>query len=885
MNAIEQLQRMKQSADLALAERETARSHSPADADLTALLDKISVAAENVIRSAGSPIKVGIGGEFNAGKSLLIGALIGRADALPVNARPTTGNATHLRFVQAEDSEPTRIESHSISYLSEGELRECLRQGLVEAERFAKFYPPSAPALSSLRLDRPDLWQAVVDWCRAVWDGVSIPECLHLLREIYWMAQSFLRYRMLLRPDAYHVPAQIAEDGLILPDASEETGNQLKPDAFFQPPRLSAPPDQLSSALIASSFPLIRRVEMHVKLSREAWDISRVRGTNEFVLVDLPGLGAGHSTFRDRFICSRELVDVHTILLLLNSQRSGASGPVSLLSMMSVGQSAEVKPEHVIAGVGCFDLLPLFADGSQVKLKEWSTESDGLLDDSNLSDDMVLNGMPILGTTVRGARQLAGNDPDRLALVSPMIWVHWARQNLAMRVAGPNFGAASIDTDQWTRWGRLGERLAAERGSVLAPILQAYGSDGGISRLRNLIQRHVEKHGLEQRVIHTRRAEAALESLTAELRARMPAVATSKGGAPAASRSQTKQLQDLLAELARIYNRLHGTYAKSPPQLKVRSGGENILVRDAVFQELQFQVFSWDVWQRLFAAVRNDTSRLEASMPDDDADAGGDLLDANPQQAVPSRSADFYDAFDATLQATAVYARAKIQEALGAWLDAVHVMVAPYADRLLPLLKEQESLAAVFGERRGDLDALCRSITPRSLTEKLVKQVLPESATAVDARRAFPLPFDRKFAWAPEFKNLRREDRPSDGSRHQVEILRLETELGRSGAQQFSQIIGRAEEAAIQALGKTFTSVAARLAAINQNPVVLAALVDRLAESLPQTAPAIPSTPADSKGASAGVQSPRIPLEPEAPTARMAAPVVPVDTDASFDLS
>ena len=45
---------------------------------------RLREAAENTIKLATSPVKIGVMGEFSSGKSLLLGSLIGYADALPV---------------------------------------------------------------------------------------------------------------------------------------------------------------------------------------------------------------------------------------------------------------------------------------------------------------------------------------------------------------------------------------------------------------------------------------------------------------------------------------------------------------------------------------------------------------------------------------------------------------------------------------------------------------------------------------------------------------------------------------------------------------------------------------------------------------------------------
>src|SRR5262249_36336841 len=73
------------------------------------LFQEIRAAAQETIRRAGSPVKIGVVGEFNAGKSLLLGSLIGYADALPISEVPTTGNVTALWFRPRAELQATEI--------------------------------------------------------------------------------------------------------------------------------------------------------------------------------------------------------------------------------------------------------------------------------------------------------------------------------------------------------------------------------------------------------------------------------------------------------------------------------------------------------------------------------------------------------------------------------------------------------------------------------------------------------------------------------------------------------------------------------------------------------------------------------------------------------
>jgi len=77
---------------------------------------------------------------------------------------------------------------------------------------------------------------------------------------------------------------------------------------------------------LQNSFPLIRRVDIEVKISREIWDVS---GAAKFMLLDFPGLGAANSGARDTFLSLRELAEVQTILVLLNGKSTDQTPTIS----------------------------------------------------------------------------------------------------------------------------------------------------------------------------------------------------------------------------------------------------------------------------------------------------------------------------------------------------------------------------------------------------------------------------------------------------------------------------------------------------------------------------------------------------------------------------
>ena len=132
MHEADKVRKLKAYAQAVQAALET---ESPAtDPAVERFFQEIRAAAQETIRRAGSPIKIGVVGEFNAGKTLVLGSLIGFADALPVSEVPTTGNVTALRFRPRPDLQKTVVGPFNVEFLDRATAVDCLRQLLQTAE-------------------------------------------------------------------------------------------------------------------------------------------------------------------------------------------------------------------------------------------------------------------------------------------------------------------------------------------------------------------------------------------------------------------------------------------------------------------------------------------------------------------------------------------------------------------------------------------------------------------------------------------------------------------------------------------------------------------------------------------------------------------------------
>jgi hypothetical protein len=73
----------------------------------------------------------------------------------------------------------------------------------------------------------------------------------------------------------------------------------------------------------AWAFPLIERVVLDVRVASETWDLSTLPAGCEFVLLDFPGVGGGLTHVRDLYLTQRGLRDVHTVLVMVDSEKPG----------------------------------------------------------------------------------------------------------------------------------------------------------------------------------------------------------------------------------------------------------------------------------------------------------------------------------------------------------------------------------------------------------------------------------------------------------------------------------------------------------------------------------------------------------------------------------
>jgi hypothetical protein len=826
------------------------------DPAVARLLQEIRAAAEETVRRSGAPVKIGVLGEFNAGKTLLLGSLIGYADSLPVSEVPSTGNVTALRFRPRSELRQTEVGPFSVEFLDRATALDCLQELLRVADERARTAGVGAAerkALAGLREgSAAGPWAEVEAWCRQVWGhggDTPNPALRNLLRELTWFVRCCRSPAGAALLDAptpaervFPVDADTAREGLALARSSTSV-TSLKFDDLPDAP--GPRPQILNPGWLRKAFPLIRRVDAEVQLSERLWDLSGMQGAGEWVLLDFPGLGAAESGVRDAFLCKRELREVQTILVLLDGRRPGGEGGQNIFSMLSADRPGQDLRDSILVVMNRFDQLPIQADGGEAVLDRligWR-DPDGEQPDSLPPADPepppekeVLTRLSVLGAMVVGARNLTRRD-DRIVLLSAL----WALADLHrtlpgdVRVGSPDFvdsltSLLKAPPPLRLKWERLAQLLReAEPRSALARWLEDFTRDGGIGRLQRLIVDHVAQHGLRQLLDYVRVSAEDLYRATRRLPKKQPAPT-----APGPTAEDVRQAVDGLYD---VYTALKAEYEQAAPDLTVAADGQRVSLQQMVYDQVTRSVFDWPVWNELLNKVQKDGIIQPAALARPRKQKGWDAEDEEPALKLPTDSREFFEPFKATLQQNEVTALDCIRRAVREQLAALAKRTRPLVEDLAPLLADARARERVEehdrrereqGRRaggKGQWNIFCWAADPTGddVYERFLGTYVTDSQDPIAPETCFPLAgadpnqTPLRFPWA-------RTPGPAGGN-HQVLVLRLRDALADGMRRRVLQRVSQLNKQVLDGLKDTFTTWSERLLMLSGNAALLNAIV------------------------------------------------------------
>ncbi|WP_414543120.1 proteasome protein [Nostoc sp. CCY0012] len=728
-------------------------------------LVRLREAAEKTVELATSPVKIGVMGEFSSGKTLLLGSLMGYADALPISENPTTGNVTAIHLVPQESFLTTQIGNFTIEYLSHEGVNECLRFMLAEANQRAK-----AAGLTLISPSKLNSGRDIVNWCEDAWNTSKNLELRYLLRELVLFVRAYQSYGQAMCNGRYQIDAITAREGLQLaeqPMAIQTLNFEDLPPVHI---KLPSPPQRLPTKLLQNSFPLIRRVDIEVKIAREIWDFT---GASEFILLDFPGLGAANSGARDTFLSLRELAEVQTILVLLNGKTPGSDRANKIFTMMQQQRPGQDLKDLILVAVGRFDQLPLDSEGGERELDQL------IADPHPLTEKDVLSRLKVLQTTIDAASAFT-SQPDRIVLSSPLLGLaELAKRSSSVKAGSPEF-LANLDYPDYLerskrlqrKWQLLSERLLeSDPRSRLGRQLGYFAQDGGIAKLRELIQNHVATHGLKQLYQDTCRAADNLRQQQDYLKNIIEEI--HQQGIPTTDTPDLIELRAAIENLDKTYRNFQKDLGKEP--LKDRRGE---VVSDVVKDELTFKILNWNEWTLLFNKANNGMISLSESKG-----AAGKLFNRGNRvnSALPTKSDDFYPSFEKTVKELENFARDRIHQAVADLLNKLSNHIAPERDYLQELLQPEmePEIESKFGVESADIFyQLLLGCDPIQWQEAIISEINSQEKT-ISPEIMFPLARqDEKhnigqiFDWAPE----KSQDFPRTAN-HQLFVLRLRDEI------------------------------------------------------------------------------------------------------------
>lgn len=746
---------------------------------------RLREAAQKTVELANSPVKIGVMGEFSSGKSLLLGSLIGYADALPVSENPTTGNVTAIHIKPQDDFATTQVNNYTVEYLSHEGVNECLHFILKEANRRAV-----SAGVTPLQVAKIKTGKDISIWCEEVWKSSNNLELRYLVRELVLFLRAYQAYGEALCGRFYQIDGITAREGLQLAEMPMAIQSLKFEDLPAANVRLPNAPQRLGTQLLQTSFLLIRRVDIEVKISREIWDVT---GAEEFVLLDFPGLGAANSGARDTFLSLRELAQVQTILVLLNGKSPGSDRAHKIFTMMQQQRPGQDLKDLILVGVGRFDQLPLESEGGERELDLLINHQS---DSQSLETNTVFQKLKVLKTIIDGAEAFT-SQKDRIVLLSPLLGLAELAKRSGQVKAGSEEFLANLDYPEYLerpkklqqKWGDLSEALLAADGrNQLGKQLGYFAQDGGISKLRELIQTHVANHGLKQLYEDTRRAADGIRQQQEYLKEIIAEI--HEQGIPTVDTPALLELRTAIESLDRTYRNFQKDLGKE--QLKDRRG---IVVSDVIKDELTLKILNWSQWTLLFNKIQNGTITLAEFKG-----AAGKLFDRGNRvnTSIPTKSDDFYPAFEKTVRELENFASDRIRQAVIDLLSSLAHQITLEREKLQAILQPEmeQEIESKFGLEEADLFyKLLLGSDPRQWKEAIITEINNHNQS-IKPESIFPLARqDEKhsvgqiFDWSPE-----RNQNPSRSANHQLFVLRLRDEITASASLHLVQYVSESNQ-------------------------------------------------------------------------------------------
>jgi hypothetical protein len=694
----------------AMADRvESYRDHPEVYDQRTAVLQM----ARRLAADAHREVSYGMFAESSAGKSLLVGMLLGNPLLLPVAERTTTCNITVLRLVPAE-VRTARVAGARAEYLTGPDLDAYAAhlRDVAAAQVDAADGDPSA--IRAL----PPTWSALAE-LRTILDTAPLRLPSNQLTDLQLEVREMLQAH-----------AALHAAGLAPGDVEDLTETQLREVVDHgDPTRPGTSPSPL-----AARRSMVRRAVAEVEVPATVWGPALLLGAR-IRLVDVPGSHSGVRPIRDDHLRVRELDDVDVTLFFLQSRPGSLKDSQALQDLMETGRrsAAEIR-DGVLVVAGQFDTL--------------RQTPDNLLAPPPVppEEDAVLERSDTLRALVTAARALLppGRD-DRIFFVSPIVTivqaddldVGWAADEVTVRLsAGQDVRDARRRVRDWQQVGRIPGRL----GDALA----AFAVDGGLARLRAAMARHAREHGVDLLLRRLRGEAEQLRAAVERLERR---------------RAQFPPVEDVDDEVRILFDQVLATVAQ---QLTDVRGAVSVEIGDPeaaaplgvataalVRSDVERLVYDWPEWKLLFDAVRDG---IVVAPTERQGGYQSRFARLGRRAEVPVQVADFVDRF---LETCDTVCRGLLDRVIDRVDDHLHsrgLIGAAERVAVVSVLDDPAVRAAVEGDPDGDalLTALGAVLDPAELVSSVRTELTEHPPEPPSAAPRFPLDPTRALPWHPE---------------------------------------------------------------------------------------------------------------------------------------
>lgn len=565
--------------------------------DLRKQVEIVREQAGKVVKDTSEPVKIAVMGEFKATKTTILGSLLGYAGVLPDSEVAATGNVTHLSVVQVKGSQPTQFQFR-VEYFNQSDMREYLDFMFKELSikaRGSQLTEAQIATLNNFSSQDPNVHQKIIQWHEEVIKFKEVGGLEKAIQELRVFAESYQRFGKAVCGRSFPIDVNSARTGLQLP---------TEPLSIF---KLKFPQNKVSKEqlpkFLQATFPLIRRINVEVKVSDTIWDLSSIQSANKLVLLDFPGLGASKSELRDQFLTVHEMKSVQTILLLTYGTRPGSTKDFEIFDLLRKQRQNQNLDDFILVGVGRFDDLP-----------NAETYIDRLLSSNEeITEQKIIDAMPALKAAINNAREFTKGNDERIVLLSAFASLAYGLRNIdsTTRIATPmlleklnkfqnDFPALN------DKWKQLSEKLKkSQPQSILNTWLNSFTKDGGLTRLRYLLETHVITHGLEQ--LH-RDVSVKVNTLDEEIKILQQKLANpSLNSLLVSENPNLRILRQSLQELADSYNYLKNYLERNVLELGVgiNETRYRLSLREKVEEKVNSEISRWSQWRILLSAVKN----------------------------------------------------------------------------------------------------------------------------------------------------------------------------------------------------------------------------------------------------------------------------------------